>query len=87
MQNQNGSQPTPTSSGVIAPDWLELQQRLVSEGHPSERDVQAAKMIFYGAYLCCYNRIMESLRQPPAYAALITATIRDELIKFHNEIT
>lgn len=86
MPNQNSSRPTPASSGVIAPDWEQFQgaMRFALENDPQQ--LKAAKEIFYTAYLCCYNRMVQALRDPhPGTAALVTATMRDELNKHFTE--
>ena len=47
-------------------------------------EVLAVKLIFYTAYLMCYNRLMSSLRagNNPKVAVEVTAAVREELINY-----
>jgi hypothetical protein len=83
MPNQDNSQPTPASSGVVAPDWEEFVRQMGDAFEGDQDQIKAAKAIFYTAYLCCYNRLMQALREPqPAVVALVTTIMRDELNKY-----
>lgn len=81
MPNQSSSQPTPASSGVIAPDFEHFLSSIQATVGNDPEQIRTAKAVFYSGYLCCYNRLVTSLRNPQE-AVLITSTMRDELNKF-----
>lgn len=86
MESRNGSQNEPASSGVIRPDyeyWVDFHKDVFPLD--DSRAMSEIEYVFYSAYMLCYNRLMNSLREAPLIAAAVTATMRDELNTFFEK--
>lgn len=84
MHNQENSQSAPESSGYVSTDF-EAFFTAVNQGvDHSAQTKRAWQIIYYSAYLACYNRLMSTLRKDndPRVAAEVTAAVRQELIDF-----
>lgn len=86
MPNRKNSRSAPESSGYVSNDFEAFFAEVNRETSHSEATRRAWKLIYYSAYLACYNRLMSTLRasNDPKVAAEVTAAVRQELIDFHR---
>lgn len=86
MPNQKSLQSAPESSGYVSSDFEAFFAEVNRGVHHSAQTKRSWQLIYYSAYLACYNRLMSTLRadNDPREAVEVTAAVRQELIDFHH---
>jgi len=82
MHNQENSQIKPVLSGHISQDFEDFFARVnCGVEHPAGVK-KAWEVIYYNAYLACYNRLMSVMRESPEVIVRETLKLREELINY-----
>jgi len=86
MPNRKNSRSAPESSGYVLADFEAFFAEVNQGAHHSAQTKRSWQLIYFSAYLACYNRLMSTLRadNDPRVAAEVTAAVRQELIDFHH---
>lgn len=82
MHNQENSQSTPVLSGSVSEDFEKFFTAVNQVVVQPSNVKKAWEIIYYNAYLACYNRLMSVMREEPEIIVRETLKMREELINY-----
>lgn len=82
MLNHKNSPLEPASSGGVSADFETFFDEVNRGVQQSTETKRAWEIIYFNAYLACYNRLMTTFRKSPQAIVEDTQAMREELINY-----